>query len=308
MPFEIERIGVVGASGYIGSALTASLVTNGVLPRLFGRTAGAVSNCEIYALNSDPEQFSGLDCVVHLSAITTSRASERDLRRANIDLAKKTALKAAAAGVKRFVFISSLHVHGKAAGAPVGPTSPFKCDNAYGRSKAEAETALAAIAVDTGLELTIVRPPMVYGPGSKGSFSLLAKLVRTELPLPLGTANAPRSFCSISNVVSAVRHVIAARTPVRVLLPADPQDFDAASMTNAMARAMGCKAMLWSAPRTLLAAPLAMIGRGEMITSLFEPLQIDRAHWARIGWAPPEDGEQAIRTALSFNGQVNAEN
>lgn len=298
MPSELERIGVVGASGYIGSALVASLLADGSSPRLFGRTAGAVANCEMFALTEDPQQFTGLNSIVHLSAITTSRASEEDLRRANIDLATKTARKAAAAGVKRFIFISSLHVHGKTAGTPVGPTSPFKGDNAYGRSKAKAETALAAIAIDLGLELTIVRPPMIYGRGSKGSFPLLAKLVRTGVPLPLGTAHAPRSFCSIANVVSAIRHVIATPTSVRVLLPADPQDFDTTGMITAMARAMGCKAMLWPAPRALLAAPLTMIGRGEMITSLFDPLQIDRTHWEEVGWIPPEGGDQAIRAAL----------
>lgn len=299
MPSELNRVGVVGASGYVGSALAASLIADGGFPRLFGRTAGAVADCNLHALTTDPVQFSGLDCVVHLSAITTARASEEDLRRANIDLATETALKAAAVGVKRFIFISSLHVHGKTAETAVGPNSQFRHDNAYGRSKAEAESALAAVAADTGLELTIIRPPMIYGRGCKGSFPLLAKMVGTGLPLPFARAQASRSFCSIANVVSAVRHAIAAPTPVRILLPADPEDFDTASLIAAMARVMGRKPVLWPAPRSLLAVPLSLIGRREMIVSLFDPLQVDRSHWQESGWQPIQTGYEGIRAALT---------
>jgi len=294
-----DRIGVVGASGYIGGALAESLIADGHLPRLFGRRAGTAASLELEALIPDHAQFAGLDCIVHLSGITTSRASEDDLHRANVELAVETARKAAAAGVKRLVFISSLHVHGKAADYSVLPDSPFKGDNAYGRSKAAAEAALADVAAASGLELVILRPPMVYGRGSKGSFPLLAKLVRTGLPLPFAGACGKRSFCSIGNLVSAIRHVIEATNPTLVLLPADPEDFDTQSLTRAMASTLGRPVRLWYVPKALLAVPLAMIGRREMITSLFEPLRIDRSHWKGQAWRPIETGMQGVRAALA---------
>lgn len=274
------------------------MATDGGSPRLFGRHAGTVAGRELHALNADPAQFAGLDCIVHLSAVTTNRASAEDLRRANVDLAVDTARMAAAAGVKRFVFVNSLHVHGKTASQPAGPDAPFRDDNAYGRSKAEAEIALAAVAAGTGLELVVVRPPMIYGRGSKGGFSLLAKLVRAGLPLPFATARGRRSFCSIANAVCAIRHGIAAPAPPAVLLPADPEDFDTAGLVTLMAEAMDKKVLLCPAPRSLLALPLALAGRGEMIVSLFDPLQIDRAHWEALSWRPVESGVQGVRRAL----------
>lgn len=299
MPYDPERVGIVGASGNIGSALARSLVADGQSPRLFGRRAGQIEGLLIESLNSDSAQFSGLDCIIHMSAITISRASDDELRQANVDLAVDTARRAAEAGVKRFIFLSSLHVHGKSAVEAISPATPFKGDNAYGRSKAQAEVALASVAKETGLDLIVLRPPMVYGPGSKGSFPLLAKLVRTGLPLPLAAARSRRSFCSIANLISAVRYAVAAPAPASVLIPADPEDFSTPELVAAMAGAIGREVPLWRIPRALVAAPLGLIGRQEMVTSLFESLQVDRTHWADTGWCPVETGQAGMRHALT---------
>jgi UDP-glucose 4-epimerase len=299
MPYDPERVGIVGASGYIGSALARSLVADGQSPRLFGRRAGQTEGLLIEELKSDSAQFVGLDCIIHLSAITTSRAADDELRRANVDLAVDTARRAAEAGVKRFIFLSSLHVHGKSALEAISPATPFKGDNAYGRSKAQAEVALASVAKGTGVDLIILRPPMVYGSGSKGSFPLLAKLVRTGLPLPLAAARSRRSFCSIANLISAVRYAVAAPAPASVLIPADPEDFSTPELVVAMAGAIGREAALWHLPRSFLSAPLRLIRRQEMVTSLFEPLQVDRTHWLKVGWRPVESGTEGVRHALA---------
>lgn len=294
-----DRVGIVGASGYVGGALAEALVAHEGSPRLFGRRTGQLAGLEMRMLTSEPKQFVGLDCIVHLSGITTSRASSEELHCVNVELAVKTARMAAAAKVKRFVFMSSLGVHGKSAGSAIRPDTALTPNNAYGRSKAEAERALVKVAAETGLELTILRPPMIYGPGSKGSFPLLARLVRSGLPLPFATARAKRSFCSINNVISAVRHAMAMQQPAHVFLPADPDDFDTAGLVRVMADAMSRDVRLWPAPKAVLAAPLTLAGRGEMITSLFEPLQIDRSHWEKIGWSPAETGQQGVRQALA---------
>lgn len=294
-----SRIGVVGASGFIGRALVEHLVAEGQdCPRLFGRRVGQVGRCTIELLDLKSESFCGLDCIVHLSGITSSRMLEENLRRVNVDLAAGVASAAAAAGVKRIVFVSSLHVHGKAASGRISPDSPPDPDNAYGRSKAEAEAALRRIAGQTGMEIVILRPPMVYGAGGKGSFRLLARLIRTGLPLPFALARSRRSFCSVGNLVSAIRHAIEAPAPPAVLIPADPEDFDTPELVRTMAAAMGRRVRLWPIPKTLLAVPLAVLGRAEMITSLFEPLQVDRTHWHEQGWRPVESGAGAVRAAL----------
>lgn len=295
-----DRIGIVGATGFVGRHLVAALVAEGPgRPRLFGRSGGTVEGCPVEPLGLRPESLAGLDCVVHLAGITTSRASPEALQRTNVDLAVDVARAAAAAGVKRFVFLSSLHVHGKAADEAVGPDSPLRADNAYGASKIAAERALAAVAAKTGLEVAVLRPPMVYGPGAKGSFSLLARLVGAGAPLPLALARGRRSFCSVKNLVSAIRHAIDAPTPGGPLIPADPEDFETRDLVKAMADALDRRVRLWSAPKALLAAPLALVGRREMVTSLFEPLRIDRSHWAAHGWRPVETGADAVRAALT---------
>lgn len=299
MPYTNSKIGIVGASGFVGRALVEQLAKDGSgCPRLFGRRAGEVRGCAIEPLELTPYTFRGLDYVVHLSGITTSRATAEDLQRANIDLAVGVAAAAASAKVKRFIFISSLHVHGKSASTLIAPNSRFNPDNAYGRSKAAAEAALVRIADEAGLELVILRPPMVYGAGAMGSFNLLARLVKTGLPLPFALARGQRTFCSVANLVSAIRHAIDAASPPRVLIPADPGDFDTPGLVRAMATAMGRPPRLWSVPKAVLLAPLAAAGRAEMITSLFEPLRIDRSHWASYGWRPVESGVEAVRAAL----------
>lgn len=298
MPPALDRIGIVGASGYIGGALIRALMSDGHLLRLFGRRRGTIAGLELEPLAHGSEQFVGLDCIVHLSGITTSRASEALLRQANVDLAVQTGLKAAAAGVKRFIFVSSLHVHGKTAEYPVAPDSPFKFDNAYGKSKFEAEVALADVFAGKPTELVILRPPMIYGRGSKGSFGLLVKFVGTGLPLPLAAARGRRTFCSIANLVSAIHHCIKSSDPAPVLIPADPEDFDTQSLIRALAGIMGRPSLLWYAPKPLLELPLALIGRREMIVSLYEPLQVDRSHWEGQEWRPVESGMQGLSAAV----------
>lgn len=281
-----EHIGITGATGFVGRALTQHLLGQGREDvRLFGREA-------VY-------NFAGLDCVVHLAGITTSRAPMEELRRVNVDMAAAVARAAAHHGVRRLVFMSSLHVHGKASTALVGPQSPLHPDNAYGQSKAEAEAAVRSIADQAGMELVVLRPPMIYGPGSKGSFPLLARLVATGLPLPFGAARGKRSFCSIDNLLSALDRAIDGPVVAGALIPADPDDFDTPRLVAAMAQAKGRRARLFALPRALLAAPLSLIGRGEMATSLFDPLSIDRSHWKDWAWQPRQSGTEAVSQALT---------
>lgn len=294
------KLGVVGASGFIGTALVKSIVQSPWADVfLFGRQEGWVEGVAVSPLGATSESLSGLDVIIHLSAITSSRGSKEELRQANVDLAVETATAAAAAGVKRFIFLSSLAVHGKSAKGLIGPEAPIKPHNAYGASKALAETELTQIAKNAGMELVILRPPMVYGPKCKGSFAQLARLVQTGLPMPFSRADGKRSFCSVSNLVSAIRYTSETPVPPSVLIPADPEDFDTRSLVLEMGQAMGRKVRFLPVPKMLLIVPMTLAGRRDTVTSLFEPLQIDRAHWAAMEWQPIESANDAVKAALA---------
>lgn len=294
-----RHIGIVGASGYVGQALVASLsATAGVDLALFGRRPDTVCGLRVRSLNDDPDGFRGLNCIVHLAAITSLRHPEDSILAVNTGLAIAVAERAIADGVRRLVFVSSIGVHGRSRLDPITPDTPHDPVDAYGRSKALAETALIALADRAGLDLVILRPPMIYGPQCRGNFSRLARLVATGLPLPFGAAETGRSFCSIANAVSAIRFAIEAPSPPRLLLPADPEDVTTRDLVATLAAAQGHRPALFALPRLVMKGLLAATGRAALIDSLFGPLTIDRTHWQEAGWAPAETAAEGIRLAL----------
>ena len=239
-----------------------------------------------------------MDSLVHLAGIPTSKASDADLTRSNVDLTRDVARKAAAAGVQRFVFFSSLHVHGKSAGEKLSPDAPHEPHNSYGRSKTDAERVLQESHGAGGMRLVILRPPMIYGQGAKGSFAALLRLVKSGLPLPFGAANTRRSFCSIGNLLSAVQASLDHPNPPPVLFPADPEDFSTRDLCVALKAATGSSSLLLPVPVWIMRGLLGLAGQREIARSLFEPLLIDRSHWADWGWSPPESNAVAIERAV----------
>lgn len=293
-------IGITGAAGFVGEALARSLAASGRPVRLFARADGATADGRpVTALAAEPGLFAGLGSVVHLAGLTSSKTSQDQLTAVNVELAADVARAVARAGGRRLVFFSSLGVHGKtSASGRIGPDEGYAPVNAYGLSKVAAEQALFAISRDTGLELTIIRPPMIYGPGGKGSFNALFKLVKSGLPLPLGLARAERSFCSVGNVISATIAAIDA-PKTGVFLPADPEDFSTRDLIEVIA-SISIQKMPVLAPLSpwTMKAALRAIGLADMAASLFEPLVIDRAHWRDWSWTPVETGRQALRDTV----------
>lgn len=307
MPSANSRIGVVGASGFIGRALVANIVADGRgCPRLFGRSAGTVAGCPVEPLALTSETFAGLECVVHLAGITDSNASLEELQRTNVDLPVGVIRAAAAAQVKRLVFLSSLGVHGKAAAHAILPDSPLHSDNPYGRSKIDAERQLGVVAAESGIELVILRPPMVYGRSSTGSFAALARLVGTGAPLPFQLARGRRTFCSVNNLICAIRHVVDAEQPAGILIPGDAEDFDTPGLVEAIAAALGRRARLWPVPPGVVAGLLGLAGRGEIAASLFKSMRVDRSHWDLQGWSPVESSWEAVQKALGPDRDAGA--
>lgn len=172
------NVAVTGASGFVGRTLCASLAAAG---------HGQVPLAQAQA-------------VVHLAAIAHRQASEAELRRVNVDLAVQTAREAAAAGA-RFVFLSSLKVHGEASVRPFREDSPIAPQDRYAESKARAEEALRAI---PGLRLAVLRPPLAYGPGVKANFLALMKAVARGWPLPLASVDNRRSLIYVGNLAAAI--------------------------------------------------------------------------------------------------------
>lgn len=293
-------VGITGAQGFIGRGLVTELDREKrVKLRLFGRRASTTAGgLAVTRLDAEPASFAGIDTLVHLAGVTTSKPTDADLTATNVDLALDVARAAASAEVRRFVFFSSVHVHGKAITGPISPETPYGPENAYGRSKVAAEQALEAFCRGGEMELIILRPPMIYGPAAKGSFALLLKLVRTGIPLPFGAATAPRSFCSISNLVSATIAASTRASPPRLLFPADPEDFSTRDLVEAMKTASGTSSALLPVPNWIMRRLLLVAGRGEIYKSLFESLVIDRSHWRQWDWRPVETGAHGVRVAV----------
>ncbi len=230
------------------------------------------------------------------------RGSGDDLalyRQVNVAGTLTVAREAVAAGVKRFVFISSIKVNGE--GTP--PGRPFLADetpgptDAYGVSKLEAEQALTKLASATGMEVVIVRPPLIYGPGVKGNFSALTQLVEAGIPLPLGAVKNKRSFVGIDNLVSlitrCIEHPAAAN---QVFLASDGQDLSTAELLKKLAKARGLPCRLISVPTGLLQVGATLVGKTALAQRLLGSLQADITKTRKLlDWEPPYTIDQGLR-------------
>lgn len=297
-----RAIAIVGAGGFVGRALVDHFDQDpSVRAVLFGRSAGVLSGHPVSPVPVEAADLKGVDVVVHLAGIAHQRAAAADYQRVNIDLALAVAAAAMRAGVPRFIFVSSVQVHGQWNPAAMSPDSDFQPASPYAWSKAEAEQALAALLQGTPTELLIVRPPLVYGPGAKANFAALMKAARMGLPLPLGAASARRSMISIGNLVDAIRSLALASPRSAaggVLLPADEQDLSVRDLYSTLCRASGRAAALVPVPAWLLGPALAAVGKRRIFDSLFRPAVIDRTHWAVMNWAPPQTAADGLRNAV----------
>jgi nucleoside-diphosphate-sugar epimerase len=323
----MAKVLVTGATGFIGSALALALRARGheVVAMVGSADAALPKGVAPWVAPPLPslardavEVLRGFDAVVHAAArahVLDETAADplAAFRETNTTGTLALARAAAAAGVGRFVFLSSIGVNGSTSGA-----SAFRADGApqpdspYAQSKWEAEQALDALAAGpdnpTGMTVHHVRPPLVYGCGARGNFALLVRLVGTGLPLPLGALRAPRSFVALDNLVDLlVRLVEHPAPPVGVLLVADAEVTTTAEFVRAIAGAMGRRALLVPVPERLLAAVAGSVGRGDQVRKLAVPLAVDiTATRERLGWQPPWSTEQALSKAFAGHGAGEA--
>lgn len=308
------RLLITGASGFIGKAVCSQAVLNGHHVIGAFRTHGQVPvNIEPYAVDeiNGVTAWGGaltdVDAVIHLAArVHVMQETVADpltaFRAVNVDGTINLAIQAAAAGIKRFIYISSIKVNGEF--TPPGHAfiesdlaNPI---DAYGQSKHEAELVLRQLAVDTGMEVVIVRPPLVYGPGVKANFAALMRLVQRGWPLPLGAVNNQRSLVALDNlvdlIVTCLHHPAAAN---QTFLVSDGQDLSTAGLVQGMAQAAGVKARLLPVPVWALQAGASLLGKGAAVQRLCGNLQVDISK-ARtlLGWVPPVTVAEGLRRAM----------
>jgi nucleoside-diphosphate-sugar epimerase len=224
-------------------------------------------------------------------------------RAVNVDGTVNLARQAAAAGVKRFVFISSVKANGESTqpGRAFTETDAPNPQDAYGQSKHEAEQGLRQLSADTGMEVVIIRPPLVYGPGVKANFAALMRVVQRGWPLPLGAVHNQRSLVALDNlvdfIITCITHPQAAN---QTFLVSDGQDLSTTELVRGMAQAAGVPARLLPVPVWALQAGASLLGKGDAVQRLCGNLQIDTSKARRLlDWVPPVSVEEGLRRAMA---------
>lgn len=288
---------VTGSNGFVGHELCLTLERRGISFKAAVRTAAKPGQVVVGNLNGSTnwrEALMGCSTVIHLAARVHVMADTavdplQTYREVNLDGTINLARQAVNSGVKRFVFVSSIKVNGEAThGKPFSATDhPAPCDP-YGQSKLEAETALLELGRETGLEIVIVRPPLVYGPGVKANFLNLVKLVRLGVPLPFGMAKGYRSMVALENLVDLlITCTTHPDAPGSVFMISDGQDMHVGELVRMIADAMEKKAYLVPIPPMLLRSMARVVGKSAVVDRLFGSLQVDiGATRERLQWEP----------------------
>lgn len=308
---------VTGASGFVGSALVDRLARDGAAVRAAFRAprpaSPGVETVVSPTLGADADWTSmlrGCDAVVHAAArvhVMRERAADplAAFRQANVAGTERLAEQAAAAGVRRFVFVSSVKVNGEG----TVPGRPYAADDApapvdpYGVSKLEAEQALRGVAARTGLEVAVVRPVLVYGPGVKANFLAMMRALHRGLPLPFGAAHNRRSLVALDNLVDLLaRCIVHPGAAGELFLASDGQDLSTTDLLRRLGAALGRPARLVPVPTSLLRVAASAIGRGDVARRLLGSLQVDITHTKqRLDWSPPVSVDEGLaRVAADF--------
>jgi UDP-4-keto-D-QuiNAc 4-reductase len=308
---------VTGASGFVGRAVVARLAADGWHVRSTTRRRGAdsegqvetVANMELHPATNWAKALDGVDLIVHCGArVHKMRDSAADplaeYRLVNTAATAALARQGAAAGVRRFVFLSTIGVNGpETHGLPFRPDDPPAPHTPYALSKLEAELELGRIGNETGIEIVVIRPPLVYGPEAPGNFARLLLALWRGIPLPLGAIHNRRSLVALGNLVdliaSAAAHEAAAN---RTLLVCDDEDVSTPDLLRRIGFALGRPARLLPVPVRVIRGAALLVGRPELAQQLCASLQIDLgATRSVLGWKPPVRVTEALEeTAQHF--------
>ena len=304
------KVLVTGASGFVGSATCARLVLQGMnvlgtVRHLPIQPLLGVDYCIMGDLDTNTDwrgALTGVDAVIHCAArVHVMQETAADplvaFHAANVAGTEQLARQAAVAGVRRFVFLSSVKVNGEGGLVAYRETDPPAPQDAYGISKYEAELGLREVAVETDMEVVMVRPPLIYGSGVKANFQALMRALVRGIPLPLGAIHNRRSLVALDNVVdlivTCIEHSAAAN---ETFLVSDGEDLSTTELIRRLARAMCRPARLIPMPTTALMAGATLLGKREMARRLCGTLQVNITKARTVlGWTPPVSVDEGLR-------------
>lgn len=296
------KVLVTGVSGFVGRCLAGTLVERGDKVRGVTRCVPrfplpGVDYARIDLINADTTwqgNLAEVEAVVHCAArvhVMDDVATDPlvSFRAVNLNGTLALARQAAEAGAQRFVFLSSIKVNGEGRQLPYIETDPVAPNDAYAISKWEAETGLWQIAQETGLEVVILRPPLVYGPGVGANFRRLMHTVESGWPLPLGEINNRRSLLYLGNLVDAIRLCLDHPAAVgRTYLLSDGEDVSSPELVRRLATALGRRARLFPVPELWLRFAGRLTARSTVVDRLLGSLAVDSSLIRReLGWIPP---------------------
>ncbi len=304
----MKKVLVTGANGFIGNALCKRLLAEGLIINAVTRKKRA----SLYVdQTNDPNQINhievddisgtidwrdalkNVDIIVHLAARVhmmseNQQSSLNDYRRVNVYGTQKLAVQAARAGVKRFVFLSSVKVNGEEKSEPYTESDEPSPKDAYARSKMEAEIELKVIADKSKMEYVILRPPLVYGPWVKANFFNLMRLIDNKFPLPLGGIINQRSFIFLGNLIDCIYNCMTHSSAANKLyLVSDDSDLSTPELVRSIADALEKRCILFKIPTPLLRKTGNLLGKGELVNRLIGSLAVDiKKIKKELAWVP----------------------
>lgn len=308
---------VTGANGFIGSELCAQLFGKGYRVRAAMRPARYLTlplpKVTVAAVDRNTDWAGALvdvDTVIHLAGLTRvhnsrSRKALDEFHLVNVEGTMNLARQAAALGIRRFIFISSIKVHGECtsltqAFSEMDEPAP---EDAYAQSKLEAERGLLKLATGQSMEIVIIRPPLVYGAGVKGNLLSLMRCLDIGLPLPLGRIQNKRTLVALDTLVDLIMtciwHPAAAN---RIILAGDSEDLSTSELLQRLAGALGKKARFLPVPAKMINGCLRLFGKRSLALRLFGSLRVDTSNTCNLlGWKPPVGVDEALRkTGLAY--------
>lgn len=302
---------ITGASGLVGHSVAKKALECGfdVVGQTREQDLGFVVTCksEITSNSDWSAALGGVDCVVHCAARVHQMNEDVHLatgayREVNTFGTLNLARQAAKHGVKRMVFISSIKVNGEFTppGSPFVPQMEHIPTDSYGLSKYEAEQGLWKTAAETGLEVVVIRPPLVYGPGVKANFASMMRWIEKGIPLPLGAIHNRRSLVFLDNLVDLILTCCThPNAKGETLLVSDGYDVSTSQLLRAVAKAMNKPNRMLPVPMSWLSLAARLIGKPQIAQRLCGNLQVDISHTKQtLGWKPPYSFEYGIQKTV----------
>ena len=314
----MKSVLLTGASGFVGSRLSSVLSGAFNLRQVFRnepyiKPLSDYILCDFESCSDISAAVKGIDVIIHCAGLAhtpnhNSNNPINNFRKVNVDITLRLAREAANAGIKRFIFLSSIGVNGSFNTRPFTEQDTPAPTQDYALSKLEAEQGLQKIAASTEMNIVIIRPPLVYGPNAPGNFASLMRWMYKNIPLPLGAIHNKRSFVGVDNLVDLILTcIVHPAAGNQVFLVSDGEDLSTTELLNRVVIALGKKSRLLPVNQQLLEIGLKLLGKRDLVQRLCGSLQVDISKAKKIlNWSPPVSVEEGLnKTAQYFLEHVS---